>query len=121
MGEPIRWSDAAQEVISGDITTAAAYLTPAGGAVVTAVATFGIADRDRGMVGSTTSLGFPKKLERIIGDPRVALAYHGVLAKFGVWRAQRRGTAERLEQLAADKANLPPGPQPARVSKRSNR
>jgi hypothetical protein len=28
--------------------------------VVTAVATFGIADRDRGMVGFTTSLGFPK-------------------------------------------------------------
>ena len=76
MGEPVRWSDEAQEVITGDITTAAAYLTPAGGAVVTAVATFGIADRDRGMVGFTTSLGFPKKLERIIGDPRMALAYH---------------------------------------------
>src|SRR5262249_38169957 len=59
MAEPVRWSDEAQEVISGDITTAAAYLTPAGGAVVTAVATFGIADRDRGMVGFTTSLGFP--------------------------------------------------------------
>src|SRR6516165_716061 len=59
MGGPARWSDQAQEVISGDITTAAAYLTPAGGAVVTAVATFGIADRDRGTVGFTTSLGFP--------------------------------------------------------------
>lgn len=76
MGEPVRWSDEAQEVISGDITTAVAYLTPAGGAVVTPVATFGIADRDRGMVGFTTSLGFPRKLERIIADPRVALAYH---------------------------------------------
>src|SRR5215471_15359699 len=76
MDEPVRWSDEAQEVIGGDITTAVAYLTPAGGAVVTTVATFGIADRDRGMVGFTTSLGFPRKLERIIGDPRVALAYH---------------------------------------------
>ena len=57
MGEPVRWSDEAREVISGDITTAAAYLTPAGRAVVTAVATFGIADRGRGMVGFTTSLG----------------------------------------------------------------
>ncbi|MGN6796367.1 MAG: hypothetical protein ACTHJW_28610 [Streptosporangiaceae bacterium] len=76
MCEPVHWSDEAQEVISGDITTAAAYLTPAGGAVVNAVATFGIVDRDRGMLGFTTSLGFPKKLERIIGDPRVALAYH---------------------------------------------
>jgi hypothetical protein len=58
MGEPVRWLDEAQQVISGDIT-AAAYLTPAGGAVVTAVAPFGIADRGRGMVGFTTSLGFP--------------------------------------------------------------
>ena len=74
MGEPVRWSDEAQKVISGDITTAAAYLTPAEGTGVTAVATFGMADRDRGMVGFTTSLGFPRKLERIIGDPRVALA-----------------------------------------------
>lgn len=44
--------------------------------MVTAVASFGIADRDWGMVGFTTSLGFPRKLERITGDPRVALAYH---------------------------------------------
>lgn len=28
------------------------------------------------MIGFTTSLGFGKKLERIIADPRVALAYH---------------------------------------------
>jgi len=40
MGEPVRWSHQAQEVISGDITTAAAYLTPAAGAVVTAVPTY---------------------------------------------------------------------------------
>ena len=57
MGEPVRWSHEAQEVISGDITTAAAYLAPAGGAVVTAVATSGIADRDRGMAGFTQGLG----------------------------------------------------------------
>lgn len=76
MGEPVGWSDEAQEVISGDITAAAAYLTPAGGAVVTAVAPFGIADRSRGTVGFTTSLGFPRKLERIIADPHAALAYH---------------------------------------------
>jgi len=57
VGEPVRWSHEAQEVISGDITTAAAYLAPAGGAVVTAVATSGIADRDRGMAGFTQGLG----------------------------------------------------------------
>jgi hypothetical protein len=76
MGDPVRWSADVDDVIKGDITAAAAYVTPAGGAVVTAVAPCGIAQRDAGMIGFTTSLGFGKKLERIIRDPRVALAYH---------------------------------------------
>jgi hypothetical protein len=46
MGEPVRWSGDADEVIRGDLTAAAAYLTPAGGAVVTAVAPCGIGQRD---------------------------------------------------------------------------
>jgi hypothetical protein len=33
-------------------------------------------DREQGTVTFTTSLGFGKKLERIKGNPRVALAYH---------------------------------------------
>jgi hypothetical protein len=70
------WSDQVDDVLRGDITAAVAYVTPAGGAVVTAVAPCGIADRDRGTVGFTTSLGFGKKLERIVRDPKVALAYH---------------------------------------------
>ena len=76
IGEPVRWSDDVDEVIRGDLTAAAAYLTPAGGAVVTAVAPVGIDRRDAGGVGFTTSLGFPRKLERILGNPRVALAFH---------------------------------------------
>jgi hypothetical protein len=76
MGEPVRWSDDADDVINSDITAAAAYLTPAGGAVVTAVGPCGIGQRDQGLVGYTTSLGFGKKLERIITDPHVALAFH---------------------------------------------
>jgi hypothetical protein len=72
----VRWSDEADEVISGDITAALGYVTPAGGAVVTAVAPVGTRQRDAGVLGFTTSLGFPRKLERIIRDPRVALAYH---------------------------------------------
>jgi hypothetical protein len=44
--------------------------------VVTAVAPAGIDRRDAGGVGFTTSLGFPRKLERIIRDPHVALAFH---------------------------------------------
>ncbi|WP_009475323.1 hypothetical protein [Rhodococcus sp. JVH1] len=73
---PITWSDEVDDVIGGDLTCGFAYITPAGGAVVTAVAPLGLRDRERGTVGFTTSLGFGRKLERITGEPRVALAYH---------------------------------------------
>src|SRR3954463_9276608 len=72
----VQWSDAVDEPIGGDLTAALAYVTPAGGAVVTAVAPIGLRDRDEGTVSFTTSLGFGRKLERIERDPRVALAYH---------------------------------------------
>jgi hypothetical protein len=70
------WSDAEDAIIGGDLTAALAYLTPAGGAVVTPVAPVGLRDRDGGTVGFTTSLGFGRKLDRIKANPRVALAYH---------------------------------------------
>lgn len=70
------WPDEVDHVIAGDMTAALAYVTPAGGAVVTAVAPIGLRDRERGTVGFTTSLGFGKKLERIRRNPRVTLAYH---------------------------------------------
>lgn len=70
------WPDEVDRVVDGDLTAALAYVTPAGGAVVTAVAPIGLRDRERGTVGFTTSLGFGKKLERIRRNPRVALAYH---------------------------------------------
>jgi hypothetical protein len=70
------WPDGVDRVIAGDMTAALAYVTPAGGAVVTAVAPIGLRDRERGTVGFTTSLGFGKKLERIRRNPRVTLAYH---------------------------------------------
>ena len=63
-------------MLAGDMTAALTYLTPAGGAVVTAVAPVGLHDREQGTVTFTTSLGFGKKLERIKRDPRVGLAYH---------------------------------------------
>jgi hypothetical protein len=72
----VSWPDDVDQVLSGDLTAALAYLTPAGGTVVTAVAPVGLRDRDEGTVTFTTSLGFGKKLERIERDPRVALAYH---------------------------------------------
>jgi hypothetical protein len=75
-GDPVRWSAEVDTVIRGDLAVAVAYVTPAGGAVAAAVAPLGIGRRDAGEVGFTTSLGFAKKLERIIADPRVAVAYH---------------------------------------------
>jgi hypothetical protein len=109
MTDLVRWSAGIDEVIKGDITAAAAYITPAGGAVVTAVAPCGITRRDQGMVGFTTSLGFGKKLERIVADPRVALAYHArehgfsassayVLAQ-GLASVDLTPSRERLEEL----------------------
>jgi hypothetical protein len=70
------WPDEVDEVIGGDLTCAVANVTPAVGAVVTAVAPIGLRDRDAGTVGFTTSLGFGRKLERIREEPRIALAYH---------------------------------------------
>jgi Pyridoxamine 5'-phosphate oxidase len=72
----VEWPDAIDEVIGGDLTAALAYVTPAGGAVVTAVAPIGLRDRTTGTVSFTTSLGFGRKLDRIEKDPRIALAYH---------------------------------------------
>jgi hypothetical protein len=73
---PMTWPDRAEAAIAGDLTAALAYVTPAGGAVVTAVSPIGLRDREAGTVTFTTSLGFGKKLERIKRNPRVALAYH---------------------------------------------
>jgi hypothetical protein len=70
------WSDSEERIIGGDLTAALAYLTPAGGAVLTPVAPIGLRDREAGTVGFTTSLGFGRKLDRIKENPRVALAYH---------------------------------------------
>jgi hypothetical protein len=70
------WSDVNDEIIGGDLTAALAYVTPANGAVVTAVAPIGLRDRDAGTIGFTTSLGFGRKLDRINLNPHVALAYH---------------------------------------------
>ena len=69
---PITWPDDVDEIIGGDLTAALAYVTPAGGAVVTAVAPIGLRDRAAG----TVTFGLGRKLERIARNPRVALGYH---------------------------------------------
>jgi hypothetical protein len=72
----VSWPDEVDEVLDGDLTAGLAYVTPAGGTVVTAVAPIGLRDREAGAVTFTTSLGFGRKLERIRREPRVALGYH---------------------------------------------
>jgi hypothetical protein len=73
---PEWWDDESDAILSGDLTAALGYRTPAGGVVVLAVAPVGLRDREAGKVGFTTSLGFSRKLERIARDARVALAFH---------------------------------------------
>ena len=73
---PASWPDEVDRILEGDLTAGLAYVTPAGGCVVTAVAPIGLRDRERGAVGFTTSLGLSRKLERIRREPRIALAYH---------------------------------------------
>jgi nitroimidazol reductase NimA-like FMN-containing flavoprotein (pyridoxamine 5'-phosphate oxidase superfamily) len=70
------WDEETDEILGGDLTAALAYVTPAGGAVATPVAPIGLRDRAQGTVTFTTSQGFGRKLERIKGNPKVALAYH---------------------------------------------
>ena len=70
------WSEVEDEIIGGDLTATLAYVTPAGGVVLTPVAPIGLRDRGAGTVGFTTSLGFGRKLDRMTQNPRIALAYH---------------------------------------------
>jgi hypothetical protein len=70
------WGEVEDAIIGGDLTAALAYVTPAGGVVLTPVAPVGLRDRAAQTVSFTTSLGFGRKLDRIKEDPRIALAYH---------------------------------------------
>jgi hypothetical protein len=72
----VTWPDEVDQILGGDLTAALAYLTPARGVVVMAVAPIGLRDREAGTVTFTTSLGFGRKLERILRQPQVTLAYH---------------------------------------------
>ena len=114
------WSDEVDAVIGGDLTAALAYVTPAGGVVVTPVAPIGLRDRAAGTVGFTTSLGLGKKLERIERNPKVAMAYHArehgfatgdlyVLVQ-GVARPAREPDRDYLENVIGPKAERFMGP-----------
>src|SRR3982751_643542 len=70
------WTDEVDEILTGDLVAALAYVTSAGGAVAAPVCPLGLQDRDQGRVGFTTSRGCGRKLDRIAADNKVALAFH---------------------------------------------
>jgi glutathione S-transferase len=71
-----RWSAEVQQILSGDLAIALAYITPAEGVVLSPVTNFGLNDPVTGTVTVLSSLGAWKKLERMQRNPHVALAYH---------------------------------------------
>jgi hypothetical protein len=103
----VTWSDEVQSVFAGDLVTASAYLTPAGGAVVVPVSPVGLVDRDAGSVAVTTSLAFPGKVKRLLQEPRVAMAYHT--------REHGFATSSRLV-LAQGTAVVPAEPSPEQLA-----
>ncbi|WP_153183305.1 hypothetical protein [Streptomyces sp. E5N91] len=72
----VSWSDAVQDAMEGDLVTALAYGTPAGGCVVIPVSPTGLVDRAASTIAVTTSLAFNGKLFHMLRDSRVAMAYH---------------------------------------------
>ncbi|HEX5860982.1 MAG TPA: hypothetical protein VFY58_04015 [Nocardioides sp.] len=72
----VTWDDEIDDVIGGDAAVGFASVTPARGVVIMPMAPLGLRDRDAGTVTITSSLGLPKKLERLRNNPSVALAYH---------------------------------------------
>lgn len=70
------WPDSADDVVAGDHVVALAYATPARGVVVLPVTNFGTRDRTAGTISVNSSVGVPRKLERIRRNPRVSLAFH---------------------------------------------
>src|SRR3954451_3046856 len=73
---PVEWTDEIDGILGGDLTAGLAYVTPAGGAVVAAVAPVGLRDREAGTVSFTTSFGCARTLTEPRHNPRVALAFH---------------------------------------------
>lgn len=85
----MRWPDTVDEILAGDQAVVLAYGTPADGAVLTPVTNFAVRDRNAGTVTVNSSVGAPRKLERIRRNPRVALAYH----------TRRHGFSDRPEYV----------------------
>lgn len=85
----VEWGDDVDEIIGGDAAAGFAYVTPARGVVTVPMAPLGIRDREAGTVTVNTSLGLPKKLDRLRSNPHVALSYH----------AREHGLSDRPEHV----------------------
>jgi Pyridoxamine 5'-phosphate oxidase len=70
------WPVALDPIVDRDHVVMLAYVTPAGGVVLTPVTNFGVRDPGAGTVTVNSSVGAPKKLDRIRRNPHVALAFH---------------------------------------------
>src|ERR1700722_3943682 len=70
------WPDSVERILDGDHVVGLAYATPAKGVVILPLTNFGVRDRVAGTVSVNSSVGVPKKLERIRQNPNVALAFH---------------------------------------------
>jgi hypothetical protein len=70
------WPDAVEEILAGDQVVALAHVTPAQGVMLTPVTNFGLRDRTAGSVAVNSSVGMWRKLERIMRNPHVAIAFH---------------------------------------------
>jgi hypothetical protein len=70
------WNDQVDEILAGDHVVALVYATPAKGAVLLPVTNFGTRDRAAATISVNSSVGVPRKLERIRANPQVALAFH---------------------------------------------
>jgi hypothetical protein len=70
------WPEELDEIVGGDHVAMLASATPAQGVVLAPLSNFGTRDRARGTITVNSSVGAWKKLDRILRNPSVALAFH---------------------------------------------
>jgi hypothetical protein len=73
-GQP--WPSDIDPVVRGDQILVFAHKTPAVGVVLTPMTNFGTHGRDEGRVTVNSSVGMWRKLERLMQEPKVAIAFH---------------------------------------------
>jgi hypothetical protein len=73
-GQP--WPNALDPVLRGDQILVFAHRTPASGVVLTPMTNFGTHRRDEGRVTVNSSIGMWRKLERVMQEQKVAIAFH---------------------------------------------